>query len=257
MARRIALALVALALLPAPLWAAEGAARPPAPQVWPASGPLGTFDRNSLRRGYQVYKEVCAACHGMTQLHFRMLGQAGGPEFAADEIAALAAEFQVVDGPDEAGDMFERPGLPRDPFPAPFPNEKAARAANGGAWPPDLSLITKARAGGADYLYALLTGYGETPPPQLEVPPGQYYNPWFEGHVIAMSPPLSDGLAEYADGTPTNARQLAYDVTQFLSWAAEPELEARKRLGLASMLYLLVLSGLLYLSMRHIWARLS
>lgn len=249
--------LAAVLLWPTGLWAAEGAARPPPAQVWSADGLFGTFDRSSLRRGYQVYKEVCAACHGMEQLHFRMLGQKGGPEFSAAEVKALAADYQVLDGPDEAGDMFERAGLARDAFPAPFPNEKAARAANGGAWPPDLSLMVKARKGGADYLYALLTGYDETPPAGLAVPAGQYYNPWFEGQMIAMIAPLSDGLVDYADGTPNNARQLAYDVTQFLAWAAEPELEARKRLGLASMLYLLGLSGLLYWSMRRLWARLD
>lgn len=229
--------------------AAEGVALPH--QEWSFDGFFGTYDRGAAQRGFQVYREVCTACHSMNLVRYRNLADLG---FSEDEIKALAAEVEVTDGPDDSGEMFERPARPSDPFPAPFPNEKAARAANGGAYPPDLSLITKARVGGADYIYGLLTGYVE-PPADVAVPDGMYYNAHFPGHQIAMPPPLSDDGVSYADGTPATVDQMAHDVTTFLSWAAEPELEVRKRTGVKVMLFLIVLTGLLYATKRKIWAK--
>ena len=235
-----------------PVQAAE-AEREPQAMDWSFAGAFGTYDRNALRRGFQVYKEVCAACHGMKYLFFRNLSQAGGPEFSAAEVKAIAAEYIVQDGPDDVGDMFERAGLPRDRFIEPFPNKNAARAANSGAFPPDLSLIVKARAGGADYIHALLTGYEDTPD-GMEMGVGFHYNPYMSGGKIAMPPPLIDGLVDYADGTPATPEQMSLDVTHFLSWAAEPELEARHRIGFMVMIYLFIFAGLMYLSMRKIWS---
>lgn len=232
---------------------AAGDAKHPEAQAWSFNGPLGTYDRDELRRGYKVYKEVCASCHGMKFLSFRNLSQEGGPEFSEAEVKAIAAEYLVEDGPDAYGDMFERAALPKDRFPSPFPNENAARAANGGAYPPDLSLITKARSGGPDYIYALLTGY-EDPPEGVTMRPGLYYNPYMAGGAIAMSAPLFDDMVEYTDGTPATMAQLSHDVVAFLNWAAEPELEARKRSGIMVLIYLTIFAGLLYFSMRKIWA---
>jgi ubiquinol-cytochrome c reductase cytochrome c1 subunit len=217
---------------------------------WPSEGLFGTIDRAGAQRGLQVYREVCAACHGLQYVAFRTLSDLGYNE---DEIKALAAEYTITDGPDDSGEMFERPGLPSDRVPSPYPNEQAAAAANGGKAPPDLSLITKARMNGQDYLYSLLTGY-EDPPADLEVPAGGYYNAYFPGHVIAMPPPLSADQVTYADGTPATIDQMASDVTQFLTWAAEPKLEARKQTGLKVMLFLLVLSGLTFALKRKVWA---
>ncbi len=231
---------------------AAGEASPPMPQDWSFKGAFGTFDRDSLRRGYQVYQEVCAACHSMNQLSYRNLGQPGGPEFTEAEVKAIARQFIVTDGPDDFGDMFERDALPRDKFVAPFPNEQAARAANGGAYPPDLSLITKARGGGADYVYSLLVGYEDTPA-DTDLQAGQYYNPYMPGGAIAMAAPLADDIVEYADGTPATTEQMSRDVVHFLSWAAEPELEGRHRIGVMVMIYLVIVAGLLYFSMRKIW----
>ena len=232
---------------------AAGDAKHPEAQAWSFNGPLGTYDRDELRRGYKVYKEVCASCHGMKFLSFRNLSQEGGPEFSEAEVKAIAAEYLVEDGPDAYGDMFERAALPKDRFPSPFPNENAARAANGGAYPPDLSLITKARSGGPDYIYALLTGY-EDPPEGVTMRPGLYYNPYMAGRAIAMSAPLFDDMVEYTDGTTATMAQLSHDVVAFLNWAAEPELEARKRSGIMVLIYLTIFAGLLYFSMRKIWA---
>ncbi len=254
--RRAALAgLLALAAVPAlaPPAAAAEAPDPPPARNWSFDGPFGLYDRPDLRRGLQVYREVCAACHAMKYLHYRNLAEPGGPELSAEQAKAIAAAYQITDGPDSEGDMFERPGRPSDPFAAPFPNDQAARAANGGALPPDLSLMVRARAGAADYLYALLTGYG--PAPQgVKVPEGQYYNRYFPGGVLAMAPPLSDDLIEYPDGVKADAAQMAHDVVTFLAWAAAPKMEARKRLGFQVMIYLIVLTGLLYFANRKIWA---
>jgi len=249
---KIACATALMVSLGSTVWAA-GDARHPEPQNWSFDGPLGTFDRDALRRGFKVYKEVCAACHALGQMSFRNLSQPGGPEFSEAEVKAIAAEYTVTDGPDSYGDMFDRPGLPRDRFVSPFPNENAARAANGGAYPPDLSLITKARSGGANYLYALLTGY-EDAPEGVTLRPGLHYNPYMAGGAIAMPSPLMDDIVEYTDGTSATVAQMASDVTYFLSWTAEPELEARKETGVMVLIYLTIFAGLLFFAMRKVWA---
>jgi ubiquinol-cytochrome c reductase cytochrome c1 subunit len=228
-----------------------------ASQSWSFEGPFGTYDRAALQRGFQVYKEVCAACHSMNLVHYRDLGPpgiggSGGLGFSADEVKAIAAEVEVPDLNDQ-GEVVQRPGQPKDRFKAPFANELAAKAANNGAAPPDLSLMVKARAGGADYVYALLTGYGE-PPAGVTVMEGLNYNKVFPGHQIAMPKPLNADQVTYADGTKATEEQLAHDVASFMAWAAEPELEARKRLGLKVVLFLLIVSGLLYIAKRKIWA---
>jgi len=240
---------------------------------WSFAGPFGTFDRAQLQRGYQVYREVCATCHSMSLIYFRNLAEPGGPGFTEEQVRALAAEFQVQDGPDENGEMFERPGRPSDPFPAPFPNENAARASNNGAYPPDLSLLAKARAVsdgfpgfifnlftmyqefGPDYIYSLLTGY-QDPPEGVAVPEGQYYNPYFvAGNALAMPPPLSDGQVDYAqEGVPETVDQYSRDVAAFMMWAAEPHLETRKATGFVVMTFLLVLAGLVWYTKRKVWA---
>lgn len=219
-------------------------------QSWSFSGMFGTFDRAAALRGFQVYKEVCAACHALNQIRFRDLRALG---FSEDEVKALAAEIEVTDGPNDEGEMFQRPGQPSDRMKNPFANDKAARAANNGAYPPDLSLMTKARKGGADYLYALLNGYGP-PPPDLKLAEGMQYNKYFPGHQIAMPPPLNPDQVTYADGAKASVEQMAHDVTTFLAWTAEPEMEHRKALGVKVLLFLLVLSGLLYAVKRKVWA---
>lgn len=240
------------AIFSTPTYAA-GDAKHVTVQDWSFNGAFGTYDVNALRRGYKVYQEVCAACHAMELLHFRNLAQEGGPAFSEAEVKAIAALYTVEDGPDEFGDMFERPAQPKDAFVSPFANEQAARASNGGAYPPDLSLITKARALGADYVYALLVGY-EDAPQGVELGIGQYYNPYMAGGAIAMAPPLDDDLVEYTDGTLATKEQLASDVVQFLNWAGAPELEERKRIGVMVMIYLSIFAALLFFSMRKIWS---
>ena len=234
---------------------AAGDAKHPAEMHWQFDGLFGTYDRNALRRGFQVYKEVCASCHSLNQIAFRNLSQEGGPEFSEAEVKAIAKEYLVEDGPDDYGDMFERDALPRDKFPSPYPNENAARAANGGAYPPDLSLITKARGGGADYIHALLSGYEEAPE-GVEMRAGLYYNPYMAGGKIAMPVPLLEELVEYSDGTEATVEQMSMDVTHFLNWTAEPELEQRKRMGFMVLIYLSIFAGLMFFSMRKIWADL-
>ena len=234
---------------------AAGDAKPPAEMGWQFDGLFGTYDRNALRRGFQVYKEVCASCHSLNQIAFRNLSQEGGPEVSEAEVKAIAKEYLVEDGPDDYGDMFERDALPRDKFPSPYPNENAARAANGGAYPPDLSLITKARGGGADYIHALLSGY-EDAPEGVEMRAGLYYNPYMAGGKIAMPVPLLEELVEYSDGTEATVEQMSMDVTHFLNWTAEPELEQRKRMGFMVLIYLTIFAGLMFFSMRKIWADL-
>ena len=246
----LAAGLTALPVAPAE---AAGEAKHPAAIDWSFNGLFGTYDRNALRRGYQVYVEVCAACHSMNQIAFRNLSQPGGPEFSEAEVKALAKQYIVEDGPDDYGDMFERDALPKDKFPSPYPNENAARAANGGAYPPDLSLITKARGGGPDYIHALLSGY-EDAPEGVEMRAGLYYNPYMLGGKIAMPIPLMDELVEYSDGTEATVEQMSLDVTHFLNWAAEPELEQRKRTGFMVLIYLTIFASLMYFSMRKIWA---
>jgi ubiquinol-cytochrome c reductase cytochrome c1 subunit len=251
----IAVAAAAAFVASAPAQAAEEVKIPG--QKWEFAGPLGTFDRAALQRGFQVYKEVCAACHSLSLVHYRDLGPpgiggSGGLGFSPEEVKAIAAEVEVSDLNDK-GEVIQRPGLPKDRFKAPFANALAAAAANNGATPPDLSLIVKARAGGADYLYALLIGYAD-PPAGVTLMEGMNYNKYFPGHQIAMPKPLNADQVTYADGTKATEEQLARDVASFLAWAAEPEMEARKRLGLKVVLFLLIVSGLLYIAKRKIWA---
>jgi len=222
-------------------------------QHWHFSGPFGTYDRMALQRGFQVYREVCASCHSLEYISFRNLGQPGGPEFSEEEVKALAAEYTVTDGPDEQGDMFERPAKPSDNLPQPYPNDQIARLANGGALPPDLSLMAKARHHGSDYLYSLLNGYDHAVPPLMEIQPGLHYNPYFSGRQIAMPKQLFEGLVEYADGTEATPQQMARDVAEFLTWAAEPKMEQRKAMAIPVLVYLLVLTLFLYMSYKRIW----
>ena len=223
---------------------------------WSFKGLTGKFDRSSLQRGFQVYKEVCASCHSMQYLSYRNLGEPGGPEFSEAEVKAIAASFEVTDGPDAQGEMFTRPGRPSDKFVSPYPNVKAAAAANGGAYPPDMSVLVKARKGGANYIYSVLVGY-EDPPAGVTLDDGVYYNKYMIGNKIKMPNNLSDGLVEYADGTSATVNQMAKDVTTFLAWAAEPELEERHKTGIKVMIYLILLSILVYLSMKKIWSRID
>ena len=233
---------------PAP--ASEGG--PALPEVeWSFNGLFGTFDRAQLQRGMQVYKEVCHSCHGLQYIAFRNLTQLG---FSADQVAQIAQDFEVQDGPNDEGDMFMRPAKAADYVPSPFANDQAARAANNGALPPDLSLIVDARMGGADFLHAVLTGYREEPPPGFQMGEGMYYNEYFPGHQIAMPPPLSDGRVEYTDGTEATLDQQSKDVSAFLAWASEPNLEQRKQTGVSVMLFLIVFTAMLYALKRHIWS---
>lgn len=218
-------------------------------EEWSFEGVFGTFDRGALQRGFQVYNDVCSACHSLSLLSYRNLETIG---FTEDQVKAIAAQKTVTDGPNDQGEMFDRPARPSDNFVPPFPNDQAARASNGGALPPDLSLIAYSREGGADYIHAILNGYVE-PPEGVEVPAGMFYNAYFPGHFIAMPPPLSEGLVEFADGTPATVEQMSRDVATFLTWAAEPHLEDRKRTGVKVVLFLVVFTGLLYASKRKIW----
>lgn len=236
-------------LLATPAAHAAETVAPPA-EHWSFDGIFGTYDRAALRRGFQVYKEICSACHSMNLLHYRNLEAIG---FSEDEVKKIAASVQVTDGPNDQGDMYERPGRPSDPFKAPFPNDQAARAANNGALPPDLSLIVKARKGGADYVHGILTGFGE-PPADMKMADGMNYNKYFPGHQIAMPPPLNDDAVTYADGTKATVDQMALDVSNFLAWAAEPNLEERHFTGVKAVLFLIVLTALLYGVKRKIWA---
>ena len=247
--RGIAILAAAAALFTAQDAFAAGNAEAPKSVDWAHEGLFGTYDRAAAQRGMQVYREVCSGCHGLNYIAFRNLTEIGLTE---DQAKVVAAEYTIVDGPNDEGEMFERPGKLSDYFPAPFENEKAARAANSGAMPPDLSLIVKARPGFENYLYSLLTGYGE-PPENVELMEGMFYNPYFPGHQIAMGEPLGEDAVEYADGTKATAEQIATDVTTFLAWAAEPELEERKRLGIKVLLFLIVLTAMLYALKRQIW----
>ena len=223
---------------------------------WSFKGLTGTFDRASLQRGFQVYKEVCSSCHSMQYLSYRNLGEPGGPEFSEQEVKAIAASFEIDDGPDSQGEMFTRPGRPSDKFKNPYPNVQAAIAANGGAYPPDMSVLVKARKGGANYIYSVLVGY-EDPPSGVILDEGVYYNKYMIGNKIKMPNNLIDGLVEYADGTDSTVSQMAKDVTTFLAWAAEPELEERHKTGVKVILYLVLLTILVYLSMKKIWSRVD
>ncbi len=223
---------------------------------WSFKGLFGKFDRGSLQRGYQVYTEVCSSCHSMKYLSYRNLYESGGPEFTEDQAKAIAANFEVTDGPNNDGEMFTRSAKLSDKFVMPFANVKAAQAANGGAYPPDMSVLAKARSGGVDYIYSVLLGY-EDPPNGVTLDDGVYYNRYMYGNYIKMSEPLSDGLVEYSDGTIASKEQMAKDVTTFLMWAAEPHLEARHKMGFKAILYLIILTILVYFSMKKIWSRIE
>lgn len=246
-----ALALTLSLFFTAPGFAAGKASTDYVPYNWSFDSMFGMFDRGQLRRGYQVYKEVCSSCHSMRYLHFRNLGESGGLEFTAEQVKALASEYKVEDGPNAEGDMFERTARASDKFPSPFANAAMARAANGGASPPDLSLIGKARFGGANYINSLLQGYS-APPIGVEVPPGQYYNRYFDP-LIAMAPPLRDGQVVYEDKTKATVAQMSADVAAFLSWAAEPHYEKRKRMGFQVLIYLSLLAVFVFLTQRRVW----
>ncbi|CAH1663701.1 cytochrome c1 [Chelatococcus asaccharovorans] len=271
-------AMVALAgAASVPAHAAEGAPKPPR-ESWSFSGPFGTYDRAQLQRGFKVYREVCSSCHGLGLVAFRNLAEPGGPEFSEAQVKALAATYQIHDGPNDAGDMFDRPGRPADRFPLPFPNEQAARASNGGAFPPDFSLLAKARTfergfpwflidavtqyqeQGPDYIHGIINGYVPAPA-GFELQPGQHYNEYFPGHRIAMPKPINDGQVEYPKlpngqpQVPETVDQYSRDVTAFMMWAAEPHLEARKQMGFKVMVFLIVFAGLLYFTKKKIWAK--
>jgi ubiquinol-cytochrome c reductase cytochrome c1 subunit len=245
----------------------------PTQEDWTFAGPFGTFDRGQLQRGLKVYKEVCSACHSMQLVAFRTLEDLG---YSEAQVKALAAEYTVQDGPNADGEMFERPGIPSDHFPSPFPNVEAAAAANNGAAPPDFSLIAKARGvergfptfvfdiftlyaeNGPDYIHALLTGYDHEPPAGMTIAEGTHFNPYFiAGKSLAMAPPLSDDQVTYDDGSPQTVDQYARDVSAFLMWAAEPHLEDRKKTGFRVMVFLVLFAGLVYLTKRRVWANVA
>jgi ubiquinol-cytochrome c reductase cytochrome c1 subunit len=231
---------------------AAGDVLPPKQMKWSFEGVTGHVDNASAQRGLQVYKEVCAACHGLKRVAFRNLEAIG---FSEAEVKALAAGYTISDGPDDSGEMFDRPGLPSDYFVPPYPNEQAARAAQNGAYPPDLSLMIKARHDGANYMYSLLTGY-KAAPEGVVVAEGLHYNPYFPGKKIAMAAPLSDGQISYEDGTEATTDQMAKDVVNFLQWAAEPEMQERKQMGIKVMLFLAVFSLFMYIAKRRIWSKI-
>ena len=223
---------------------------------WSFKGPFGKFDRAALQRGYQVYQEVCSSCHSMKYLSYRNLVEEGGPEFSEQQAKIIASQFEVTDGPDSDGEMFTRPARLSDKFVSPYANEQAATAANGGAYPPDMSVLVKARKGGADYIYSVLMGY-EDPPSEITLDDGVYYNKYMPGNKIKMAKPLSDDAVEYIDGTNASEEQMAKDVTAFLAWAAEPHLEARHKIGFRALVYLLIITVLVYFSMKKIWSRIE
>ncbi|KAK0551734.1 cytochrome c1 [Tilletia horrida] len=220
---------------------------------WSHKGWLDTFDHASIRRGYQVYREVCSACHSLDRIAWRNLV---GVSHTVDEVKAMAEEVEVTDGPNDEGEMFQRPGKLSDYMPAPYANEEQARAGNAGALPPDLSLMVKARHGGADYIYSLLTGYCD-PPAGIDVPEGMNFNPYFPGVKIGMARVLYDGLVEYEDGTPATTSQMAKDVVTFLSWTAEPEHDQRKKMGLQAVVILSTLTAISIYVKRFKWAALK
>jgi len=223
---------------------------------WSFKSFFGTFDRASLQRGYQVFNEVCSSCHSIKYLSYRNLTEKGGPEFSEEEAKAIAANFEVTDGPDSTGEMFTRPAKLSDKFVMPYANEEEAKSANGGAYPPDMSVLVKARKDGADYIYSLLLGY-EDSPVDIKLDDGVYYNKYMYGNNIKMSAPLFDELVEYSDGTKATTEQMAKDVVSFLMWAAEPHLEQRHKIGFRVIIYLIIISILVYFSMKKIWSRIE
>jgi ubiquinol-cytochrome c reductase cytochrome c1 subunit len=229
---------------------AQTEAPPPPEQDWSFDGPFGAFDLAAAQRGFQVYSEVCSVCHSMQHLHYRDLAGIG---LTGDQIKAIAAAVTVPQGTDDNGNPKEGPATPADQFRSPYPNEKAARAAQNGALPPDLSLIVNAREGHADYIYAVLTGYAD-PPPGMQMQQGMNYNRYFPGHQIAMPQQLQDGRVTYADGTTSSVEQMAHDVVTFLAWTANPEMVQRKQIGWRVVLYLLLMTGLTYAVKRKVWS---
>jgi ubiquinol-cytochrome c reductase cytochrome c1 subunit len=275
----IALAALGFALVGSPALAAG--TKPVERELsWTFDGPFGKYDPAQLQRGYKVYREVCSACHAMKFLSFRNLGEKGGPFYDPKYpnpndnpyVKSLAKDIQVPDIDSETGDAIQRPAIPADRFPSPFPNDAAAAAANGGAIPPDLSVIAKAREGGPNYIYSLLTGYRD-PPAGLKMAPGQNYNISMHGDVsgswtgdhnkvppggfLAMPPPLADGKVTFDDGKPSTVDEQAKDVSAFLMWAAEPKMMDRKQFGLGAMIYLLIFTVLLYFSYRRVWRNVA
>ncbi len=244
--------LVATIAASASVYAAGGNIEPPKQQNWHFDGAKGTFDRKSIRRGFNVYKNVCAGCHGLRLLSYRNLQQVG---FSESEVKNIAKGYDVPDLTDD-GEDTTRPAIPSDKFVSPYPNERAARSVNNNAFPPDLSLIIKARADGANYLYSLLTGYNDAPE-GFELSEGMSYNPYFSNKQIAMSPPLSDDAVEYADGTKATVDQMSKDVVNFLQWAAEPEMEERKRMGFKVLIFLSIFTILFYAAKIRTWNRLK
>ena len=223
---------------------------------WSFKGFFGKFDRASLQRGYQVYTEVCAACHSMKYLSYRNLVETGGPEFSVEQGKIIASQFEVTDGPNNDGEMFTRPARLSDKFVGPYANEQAATAANGGAYPPDMSVLVKAREGGADYIYSILMGY-EDAPEGVSLDDGVYYNKYMSGNKIKMAQPLMDGTVTYIDGTQATEMQMAEDIATFLTWAAEPHLEARHKMGFRAIVYLIIITILVYFSMKKLWSRIE
>ena len=223
---------------------------------WSFKGFFGKFDRASLQRGYQVYAEVCSACHSMKYLSYRNLAEAGGPEFSEEQAKVIASQYEVTDGPNNDGEMFTRPARLSDNFVGSFANEEEAKAANGGSYPPDMSVLVKARKGDANYIYSLLLGYDD-PPSDFTLDEGVYYNTFMSGNKIKMAKPLSESLVQYSDGTPATEEQMAKDVTTFLAWAAEPHLEARHKLGFRTVTYLIIITILVYFGMKKVWSRIE
>jgi ubiquinol-cytochrome c reductase cytochrome c1 subunit len=242
----------------------------PAEMDWTFAGPFGTYDKAQLQRGLKIYREVCSACHSMELVAFRTLEDLG---YSEAQVKTLAAEYEVEDGPNADGEMFQRPAIPSDHFPSPYPNSAAAAAANNGAVPPDFSLIAKARAvergfptfvfdiftqyaeGGPDYIHALLTGYGHEAPEGMEIAAGTHYNPYFiAGKSLAMAQPITDGQVSYEDGSPETVDQYSRDVAAFLMWAAEPHMVARKQTGFSVIAFLILFAGLVYLTKRKVWS---
>jgi cytochrome c1 len=244
---------------------------PPPRLTWSFAGPFGKYNEAQLQRGFKIYREVCSACHSLNLLSFRNLADVGGPGFTEPQAAQIASEYKINDL-DDSGQPIQRAGRPADHFPAPFANELQAKAANGGTAPPDMSTLAKARTysrgfplwvidvftqyqeQGPDYIAAILKGYKDPPPQGANIPSGGHYNEYFPGHAIAMPPPLSDGQVKFDDGSPETLEQYSKDVAAFLEWAAEPHLVARKRIGFQVIIFLLVLSGLLYFTKKKVWA---
>ena len=220
---------------------------------WSFKGLTGTFDKSAVQRGFKVYREVCSGCHSMSLLYYRDLIDIG---FSNEEVKAIASEYTVIDGPNDEGEMFERPAKPSDRFVSPFSNEQEARVSNNGSYPPDLSVITKAKKHGPDYIFNLLLGYSE-PPVDFELGEGMYYNKWKEGYQISMAQPLDEGYVDYDDGTENSLPQLAEDITTFLVWSAEPELEERKKLGIKVILFFIVLGSIVFIVKNRLWRQIN